>query len=168
MISLKNTLKAITSKFSALNTLLNDVPHYTLLWTNPNPTSSFAAQTISLDLSKYDAVEVVARQYATDSFVFSSKAEVGKFGKLFCYGYDDARELDTRRYEVSTTGVSFQTGYYTMISDSSGTASSTHCVPYKIYGIKFGGGYNLSRLFKSTLFSRIPVFKGVVPKGVFA
>ena len=157
MISLKNTLKAISSKFSALNTLLNDVPHYTLLWTNPNPTSAFAAQTISLDLSKYDAVEVVARQYTGDQVVFSSKAEVGKSGKLFCYGYHDARELDARKYEVSTTGVSFQIGYSTMISDSSGTATGGNCVPYKIYGIKFGGGYNLLRLFKS-----------LIPKEVFA
>ena len=140
MISLKNTLKAISSKFSALNTLLNDVPHYTLLWTNPNPTSSFSAQTISLDLSKYDMVEVVARQYMSDPYYFSSKTEVGKSGKLFCYGYDDARELDARKYSVSTTGVSFETGYYTPISASSGSTSAIHNIPYKIYGIKFGGG----------------------------
>ena len=146
MISLKNTLKAITSKFSALNTLLNDVPHYTLLWTNPNPTSSFSAQTISLDLSKYDAVEVVARQFRSDPYCFSSKTEVGKSGKLFCYGYDDARELDARNYSVSTTGVSFETGYYAVISASSGSTSASHNVPYKIYGIKFGGGIRLSVL----------------------
>ena len=29
-----------------------------LLWTNPSPTSSFAAQTVTLDLSSYDDVEI--------------------------------------------------------------------------------------------------------------
>ena len=133
MISLKNTLKAITN-------MLNDVPHYTLLWTNPNPTSSFSAQTISLDLSKYDMVEVVFKQYASNPFFSTSKTEVGKSGKLFSYGYEDVREMDGRSYKVSTTGVSFQVGYSAMISASSGTAADGQCVPYKIYGIKFGGG----------------------------
>ena len=140
MISLKQTLKAITSKFSALNTLLNDVPHYTLLWTNPNPTSSFSAQTISLDLSKYDMVEIVFKQYAINPFFSTNKTEVGKGGRLFTYGYEDAKELDGRSYTVSTTGISFRTGYSAMISASSGTATDGQCVPYKIYGIKFGGG----------------------------
>ena len=54
MISIKNTLKAITSKFSALNTLLNDVPHYTLLWTNSGTT--YSGGQITCDLSGYDAI----------------------------------------------------------------------------------------------------------------
>ena len=138
MISLKNTLKAITR-------LLNDVPHYTLLWTNPNPTSSFSAQTISLDLSKYDQVEIVFKQTAGSTALLTTKSMVGMNGKMLAYGYSDARELDARAYEVTTSGIKFNAGYWILVSDSTGTANANYCTPYKIYGIKFGGGYKALR-----------------------
>ena len=141
MISLKKTLSAITSKFSALNTLLNDVPHYTLLWTNPNPTSSFSAQTISLDLSKYDAVEVVAKGWHADPYVIFFGARVGEGAEIMTYGgIDYAVELNTRKFTLSSTGVAFQSGYKTALNSTTGSVSNSHCIPTKIYGIKFGGG----------------------------
>lgn len=33
-----------------------------LLWTNPSPTSAFSAQTITLDLSDFDAIEIIRGQ----------------------------------------------------------------------------------------------------------
>ena len=145
MISLKNTLKAITSKFSALNTLLNDVPHYTLLWTNPNPTSSFSVQTISLDLSKYDAVEVVASYYKDNNRRTSSRifTKDGTECSLIVNGlpYFLCRELI-----VKDTGLEFGNGYsYGTYASWSRSVDNNVCIPYKIYGIKFGGGYKALR-----------------------
>ena len=140
MISLKQTLSAITSKFTALNTLLNDVPHYTLLWTNPNPTSAFAAQTISLDLSKYDAVEVVFKRYNTVK-IYSTQRLFEK-GANYTLGTTTDETFRYRLCSFNNSGVTFGTPLY---MPSYGTwkpttASNACDIPYKIYGIKFGGG----------------------------
>ena len=146
MISLKNTLKAISSKFSALNTLLNDVPHYTLLWTNPDPRGYFYAQTISLDLSKYDAVEILFKQDNNQSTTMTQKTLVGKDSKLMTYGGENYPvEINARKLSTSSTGVYFYNGFRTSLGSTSGSQSSGHCVPYQIYGIKFGGGYKVLR-----------------------
>ena len=142
MISLKNTLKAISSKFSALNTLLNDVPHYTLLWTNPNPTSSFSAQTISLDLSKYDAVEISFRRWSTETILYTQRVLEKNAGVGMSTAADNF--LSYRCCLFTDSGVTFDPPYY--YPDYAGgswtlTQRDTRAyVPYKIYGIKFGGG----------------------------
>ena len=147
MISLKNTLKAISSKFSALNTLLNDVPHYTLLWTNPNPTSSFSAQTISLDLSKYDAIAVVFDRYGGVD-VRSTQMILEKNEK-FTLGTTTDERLRYRACSFNDKGVSFDTPQMFPTYGSWGSRTSADGyvdVPIKIYGIKFGGGIRLSVL----------------------
>ena len=144
MISLKNTLKAITSKFSVLNTLLNDVPHYTLLWTNPNPTSEFSAQTISLDLSKYDAIKIDYNAYG----IKSEETYVGKSCRLSSVSPGGSSYYITARYrdcKVMTDGIKFDDGY-TSYAVATPDTNNANCIPYKIYGIKFGGGYSLLRL----------------------
>ena len=138
MISLKNTLKAITSKFSALNTLLNDVPHYTLLWTNPNPTSAFAAQTISLDLSKYDAIEVVADGWAGNKCYGS---QVIYKNQLFAMSGGRKYFFCWRECSFNDTGITFSLArYINAYNVWKVSESTTDCIPIKIYGIKFGGG----------------------------
>ena len=139
MISLKNTLKAISSKFSALNTLLNDVPHYTLLWTNPNPTSSFSAQTISLDLSKYDAVEVVFNQHKQNLTLVTQKIRIR--GVANTCGNTNFGYFVSRNLTFKDGGVTFTNGlYYGKYNTYSSLATDNDfLIPYKIYGIKFGG-----------------------------
>ena len=136
MISLKQTLSAITSKFTALNTLLNDVPHYTLLWTNPNPTSAFAAQTISLDLSKYDAVAIDLTMYTAGSNVHNQTflGSVGSSMILSGILYSTAPTDLMRIGDVTASGVIFNNGR------AYGAVNNGAVIPYKIYGIKFGGG----------------------------
>ena len=138
MISLKQTLKAITSKFSALNTLLNDVPHYTLLWTNPNPTSEFSAQAISLDLSKYDMVKIDYNAYG----IKSEETYVGKSCRLSIVSPGGAAMYITARFRdctVMTDGIKFDEGR-TSYAVATSDINNANCIPYKIYGIKFGGG----------------------------
>ena len=140
MISLKNTLKAITSKFTALNTLLNDVPHYTLLWTNPYPTYGFAAQTISLDLSKYDAVEVVFDGFAGNKCYGS---QVIYKNQLFAISGGRRENFKWRECSFNDTGITFGAARYIPSYNewnATSTTSNYTCTPYKIYGIKFGGG----------------------------
>ena len=106
------------------------------LWTNPNPTASFAAQTVSLDLSGYDFVAIVTRYGPSDS-------ESGQWGravtilkvgwptsKMLCYRGDEAVSMGHRCATVSSTGVSFAVGY------ENSTQSTTRAIPTHIYGIK--------------------------------
>ena len=132
MISLKNTLSAITN-------MLNDVPHYTLLWTNPSPSDNFSAQTISLDLSKYDAVEITFKSsgITTIRSDIDGKSREANYIESSGAGYIQAAR---RGYTTSSTGISFGKGYWNFGAHYPWNETSDACVPYKIYGIKFGGG----------------------------
>lgn len=107
-----------------------------LLWTNASPSSAFAAQTVSLNLSWYDMVAVVTRYGPSDS-------ESGQWGraisflkvgwpasKMVNYRGDEAVSLGHRCATVSTTGISFAIGY------ENTTQSTTRAIPQEIYGIK--------------------------------
>ena len=103
-----------------------------LLWTNPSPTSAFAAQTVSLDLTNYIGVIVDfinddvnytrSRVYAKKSDSFSS-FPIGA-------GYVSSTNAYSRNIvNVSDTGVQF--------SDAATTsAQNQFVIPFKIYGVK--------------------------------
>lgn len=115
-----------------LNGVLPPTPseYRKLLWTNPNPTSSFAAQTISLDLSDYDEVEIEAKQLASGSIIQLCRVGIGKQTKcLFRDG--NANNFYTRTFIVSASSVQFGDAYY------NATLTNTDCVPTAIYGIKY-------------------------------
>lgn len=97
-----------------------------LLWTNASPTASFAAQTVGIDLSGYDAVVIVVdadRRHTFPCFVgfqydlsyLPSGYNAASFGRLAT---------------VSSVGVDFGAGYYNT------GANNTVAVPQAIYGIK--------------------------------
>lgn len=125
---------------NVLNEVLPPTPseYKKLLWTNPNPTANFSAQTVSIDLSDYDEVEVVTIVSRTS----------GKMG--ICHLYftspvsqslaflgDDATK-HARDLSINTSGITFQNGYYQyMTSGQSKTTDSGQAIPYKIYGIKY-------------------------------
>lgn len=113
-----------------------------LLWTNPDPTSAFAAQTVSLDLSGYDAVRVVFKLVngsgtagTKPTSMISQFVNVGD-GGLNLYitqaGSDWAGTayLNERSFEVNTTGV-----YFYDNRERNGNSNNNN-IPYQIYGIK--------------------------------
>ena len=54
----------------------------TILWTNENPTSDFAQQTITLSSSDYDCYEIIYRQNTTTSRVLSTGKIIKGYGTL--------------------------------------------------------------------------------------
>lgn len=100
-----------------------------LLWTNPNPDSNFSAQTVTLDLSGYDAVLVVVRLVATTQYHNTNICMVGLTAIL--NGVDTGGARYARTADVTTTGIVFGQGY------ASGTANARNAVPENIYGVKF-------------------------------
>lgn len=116
----------------ALTKILGKCEFKTLLWENPSPSSAFSAQTIPLDLSGYDAVEVV---FASSSSA-SAAAQYAKYpipGEGFVLQNSAVTDRRTRGAKVTATGVAFGAGY----SDSA--QYNNISIPLKIYGIKLGG-----------------------------
>lgn len=99
-----------------------------LLWTNPAPLTNFAAQTVSLDLSNYDAIviEVIyARTYPNINRTTQIFPKNGESYKLLNGAYG-ANESWTRTIKVDDSGVTISS---VIQGDNGGT------IPYKIYGL---------------------------------
>lgn len=101
----------------------------TLVWTNPNPTSNFAAQTLSLDLSGYDAVAIVSRQAGNTDRVSWDFALIGETIVTQVKNMASAT-IYGRSAEATSSGIVFGNGY------AGSTAGATNAIPVKIYGIK--------------------------------
>ena len=101
-----------------------------LLWTNASPTSAFAAQTISLDLSGYDAVVVDVRA-ATDRDIhcwfLTPKGQETAMG----FYVPTAASIFLRDATASQSGVAVGNGYWGVTNINNGCG-----LPYQIYGIK--------------------------------
>ena len=102
----------------------------TLLWTNSSPTSTFAAQTISLDLTNYDAILVKCR--ATTS--------AGQYFSQFCFKGETVNasvssksysgtNVYSRGVQCTNSGVTFTNGY------SGSTSGTGNAIPVQIYGL---------------------------------
>lgn len=120
-----------------LTKILGQCEFKTLLWTNPNPTSNFSAQTISLDLSEYDAVDVVAIASRTSDKMGTCRIYFGAPVSQGLYLLGDDATKHARDLTLHTDGITFQNGYYQyMSSGASKTTDSGQAIPYKIYGVK--------------------------------
>ena len=100
-----------------------------LLWTNASPSSSFAAQTVSLDLSGYDAV-LVTSCLATSATNQDNAMLVMVGDSARLCGTDNANNAFNRELTVLSSGVQFYSG-------QTGTSSQNASrIPLKIFGIK--------------------------------
>lgn len=105
-----------------------------LLWTNPNPSAEFAAQTISLDLSSYKEVLLVYRLGTywneLDSVLIT---EFDATYALHTPGYDG--RISKRNVIMKSSGATFSAaGYYNQYATASSYGTDNKLkVPYKIY-----------------------------------
>ena len=111
-----------------------------LLWTNPNPSSNFAAQSVEVDLSNYDKFMILTNWSTSNSLNFSAQifeptTEITQFLFVTSGGTasSSASRSGVRRFSYSITNhaISFQAGYYNSSSNNS------YLIPVKIYGLKF-------------------------------
>lgn len=109
------------------------------LWENASPSSAFAGQTISVDLSGYDLVAVCGL-YATNNAVqtwsFVSvppSAPSGEYRVGWLYHYVNYRQR--RDVVVYTDGILFGNGNEAPFSGDLYT-NNLVMIPYRIYGIK--------------------------------
>lgn len=126
-------------------TSVDKVTQTTLLWTNSNPTVAFSAQTISLDLSNYDAVKIVALFVDNTNSAFTCELPVGSTDRAISYFFlltetssDAAHFINgvSRSASVDTNGIVFGRGQ--MVYNSSAYVDwDNRAIPWKIYGIKY-------------------------------
>lgn len=115
----------------------------TLLWTNPSPssTSGFPAQTLSLDLSKYDGVLIESLNNTSSTLDgFRMPVYVPKDGVQHYVEAGQSRVVPPasnfsatiylRLVTVTDSGITFSIGYA-----GPSTTGATLCIPYRIYGI---------------------------------
>lgn len=101
------------------------------LWSNASPTSSFSAQTISLDLSGYQYVYILFRQSTGSSTIYSSELVVP-----FNYEHDAIAILAgtstvyKRSFTVGSSGIVFGGG------KSGTTDDDSKMIPRSVYGIR--------------------------------
>lgn len=113
-----------------LNEVLPPTPseYRKLLWTNPSPSSAFAAQTISVDADEYDSIEV--EYNGTSAPLIMSVRNSTYYVMTPAYGGTPsyrAAKLPT------TNGVYFDECH----KNSGATIENSYLVPLHIYGIKY-------------------------------
>ena len=112
---------------------VNDIPTgweqvSEVLWTNSAPSSNFNAQTIQLDLTNYDKIEIIYR-YNKENLNTYKKVE-GQIGYLSTMEWLGGATILSRNFTVNTTGVVFSSGY------SGSSISEQSLIPYQIIGYK--------------------------------
>lgn len=104
-----------------------------LLWENPNPSASFASQTINVNLAGYNMFAVVAIWSVTSGsripFCFIP-AEDGTYGIPMQSAASNRTGGRDATFNISNGTVYFGNASY------NGAQNNGYCVPYQIIGIK--------------------------------
>lgn len=112
----------------------------TVLWTNPSPTSSFEAQSITLSdaIENYKYYEIIFIAYANNSLSLDTFLNTGKVvGQRTRLFYVDNYNRTRVVYGVSGTNVTFDVGgSYTSYGSQTLSTQNAICVPYQILGYK--------------------------------
>lgn len=103
-----------------------------LLWENPTPTEIFGPQSISVNLSSYDHVIIVATNYLGDYSAPSVLCKIGDGGMISSPYYT----IRSRFFTTNVSGVDFQSGYSANQYGVAPTEANGVCVPKYIYGVK--------------------------------
>ena len=110
-----------------------------LLWTNPNPTSSFVSQTVPLDLSQYELFLVTVMEPNTKEGTYRElsflafKNVLSVLQGVIVGGVGPGAEV--RPFQILENGVNFSDGRrsYNNINNA---VINTVLIPHQIYGIK--------------------------------
>lgn len=100
-----------------------------LLWTNPSPNANFNTQTVSVDLTSYDAVIILVKRNnttnANDFVIDNDRAALYVPKGTTGYRISITSNTNYRYVNVSSSGVTF-----TVVS------GATYAIPLMIYGVK--------------------------------
>ena len=106
---------------------------FTLLWSNPSPTSSFAAQTININLNAYSWFAIETRWSTSSDLVIPlCFYKVDESRHIISLSNDASNRTGGRQftYSISNQSITFEGGYY------NGSSSNVNVIPIAIYGVK--------------------------------
>lgn len=110
---------------------------WALVWTNPNPTAAFPAQTINLNLSGYSYVKFITNYSGTSATQIVGECAVGKRVALYALAnlignnYVGARQ---RNFSASASGVTVELDYYHQLNQNSySDGTGTYLIPAEIW-----------------------------------
>ena len=103
----------------------------TEVWVNESPTSSFNAQTLSVDLSNYSMVYV--RYLISTGNSLQEGVVWGKIGTTVMIPFTTHKSANYggRACAINENGLTFENAY-----NHSNTAANTYVIPTAIYGVK--------------------------------
>lgn len=101
-----------------------------LLWTNSAPTSSFSAQTLSIDMSDYNMIFVIATSRTDLDVRFTALFNVGTYTARLCTTFTGTNVYTTRNVNLTSASLGFEGGY------NGSTANNSYCIPLYIYGVR--------------------------------
>lgn len=114
-----------------------------LLWQNASPTSAFAAQTISLDLSGDSKIIIEFNSDSSsgvkDIQTIINPVVVGKGGVGIRFGGVQDNYLGSihfRYYQVTNNSITFNNSYYQSWTGTTATLNNNFVIPYRVYVIK--------------------------------
>lgn len=120
-----------------LNKMLNNIEYRELVWTNPNPSAQFTAQTITLSLDNNDEVEVgFIVSTATKALSPLVRVPVGSSGRALA----PYQVICWRGFSVNANGVSFENGVAVGSYSGQPATNNGFTVPMFIYRIRKLGG----------------------------
>lgn len=130
-------IESFTGEDGKLSYAIGAPGSMTLLWTNSSPTSAFAAQTISIDLSGYTSIMTVFAYATTINGSRGTQTQLVDDAK---YAFDAPNESESglwcrRDVTAAATGVVFGGGGY-FSADAGFTANNIYAIPLYIYGVK--------------------------------
>lgn len=119
-----------------IDSKLIDVLKEEKIWENASPTSSFDAQLLKIDITKYKEFKIIPIATPLNHYTFSTltiPAIVGESGILTANQNYNRERMVT----IVSNGIQFGKGnYYKEYANSITTEYNTACIPNKIYGIK--------------------------------
>ena len=135
---------ATTAAAARKNLGLTGAETKTLLWTNASPKSNFASQTISLDLSWYDAVEIVfVRDTSSSGNAYTFTEKIKKWKSRYVHTLSPLNTSGPTTVisrivaSIQNTGILFDSGRSKIITSTEAPiAQDDIMIPLSIYGIK--------------------------------
>lgn len=107
------------------------------VWTNPNPSAAFPAQTINLNLSGYSYVKIYTNYSGNSATQIVGECAIGKRVALYALAniignsYVGAR---TRTISAASTGVTVDLDYYHMLNQNTySDGTGTYLIPAEIW-----------------------------------
>lgn len=110
-----------------------------LVWTNTASETTFAAQTVALDLSDYDAVMVEMTHQKDSNQAFCFLCAIGKECNAWKASLSNVANFYwyNRQFSASETGVTFSANYTRARNNTSGVnATNSDMIPARIWGVK--------------------------------